>query len=315
MASGYGRRLPGLVALCLLTVAACSSVAAEDADPTDDSQPVPTATTNAPASTSSTTTATVPSPTTTIGEIETTTTGATSATTPVSTDVDADVRVPEGPGPFPAVVLVHGGGWVAGDPSAMADLASSLTEAGFLTVNTRYLLATQEAGYPGAVDDVACAARFAANHPDSSGSVTVLGHSAGAHLAALVALTGDRYATDCPYPESGLPARLVGLAGPYDVDRLGLVMLPFFGGGPNVEPEAWEAGNPQGLTPENTSLSSLVMYGENDALVDSSFAIDFHEALIESGSDSTLELVEGARHMDLRDPDWVTALIVAWLER
>lgn len=197
----------------------------------------------------------------------------------------------------------------------MSALAVHLTENGYLTINTPYKLAVQDAGYPGAVDDVACAARLASVHPDSNGQVTVLGHSAGAHLSALVALNGDDYGADCPYPPAPLPQMLIGLAGPYDVERLGLLMLPFFGGGPAAEPDAWEAGNPLNLVGENTTLSSLIMYGENDTLVDPTFAVDFHLALVDAGSDATLELVEDARHMDLRDPDSVGDLIVTWLER
>ena len=96
--------------------------------------------------------------------------------------------MPEGEGPFPAVVLVHGGGWVGGSPGLMGGLARFLTDAGYLTVNTAYTLSNGIAGFPVAVDDVACAVRNAADHPDSDGTVTVVGHSAGAHLAALVAL-------------------------------------------------------------------------------------------------------------------------------
>lgn len=308
MAPRRRRRLTALLTTGLLLVAACSAggmarTGEEIAEP--DRVTTTTATT--------TTASTVPPPTTTTIAATTTSTSLLGTAGP---DVaQADVRVPEGAGPFPAVVLVHGGGWIAGAPSVMTDLAVNLTEAGYLTVNTSYELATGEASYPGAVDDVACAVRLAQAHHDSSGTVTVLGHSAGAHLAALVALTGDRYGADCPHPGSGLPNRLVGLAGPYDVDRLGLLMLPFFGGGPEVEPEAWAAGNPQRLAGENAALSSLIMYGDDDALVDPGFAIDFHEALLAAGSDSTIEAVEGARHMDLRDPDWVADLIVIWLER
>jgi acetyl esterase/lipase len=267
---------------------------------------LPPTTTTAPPLT--TTTAPPPATTTTPGE-------QSSTTTDFAPSLGADIRVPEGDGPFPVVVLVHGGGWVAGDPSVMNALAVHLTASGYLTVNTPYKLAVQDAGYPGAVDDVACAVRMASAHPDSNGQVAVLGHSAGAHLSALVALNGDDYGDGCPYPQAPLPQKLVGLAGPYDVERLGLLMLPFFGGGPAAEPDAWEAGNPMNLVEENTSLSSLIMYGENDTLVDPSFAVDFHLALVDAGSDATLELVEDARHMDLRDPDVVGDLIVTWLER
>ncbi len=182
-------------------------------------------------------------------------------------------------------------------------------------MNTPYELAVQEASFPAAVDDVACAVRLASSLPSSNGVVTVLGHSAGAHLSALVALTGERYGSECPYPYSGGPDALVGLAGPYDVDRLGLMMLPFFGGGPNVEPDAWEAGNPMKLITSDIDFPTLIMFGDRDALVDPSFALDFHQALTDAGADSTLELVEGARHMDLRDPATVGELIATWLER
>jgi acetyl esterase/lipase len=229
--------------------------------------------------------------------------------------IDAEIKVPEGDGPFPVVVLVHGGGWVSGDPGLMRDLAGFLTGAGFITVNTRYKLSNESPGFPDAIEDVACAVSHARALPESNGTVALVGHSAGAHISAVVALTGDRYALACPVPGSGMPDKFVGLAGPYDVDRLGLLMLPFFGAGPNGAPDAWLAANPQRLTDENTDLASLIMYGDQDGIVDDSFAFNFHQALLESGSDSVLELVEGARHMNVRESEWVGDLIVVWLER
>lgn len=311
MASGHRSRVTALLAASALLTVACASgnPTASTAPPTIAEPPV--STTVAPTTTTTTpTTTTEPAPTS-----STTTQTETSTTLGPTPTPDTEVMVPEGEGPFPAVVLVHGGGWVAGDPSVMAGLARYLSSNGYVTVNTSYALARGEPGFPAAVDDVACAVAFAATHPDSDGSVAVIGHSAGAHLSALVGLTGDVYGSECPSDGSRLPQRLVGLAGPYDVTRLGLVMLPFFGGGPDVEADAWEAGNPMNLTGEHPELTTLVMYGDQDAIVQPSFAIDFHEALIESGVDSTLEVVEGARHMDLRDPDTVGDLILTWMER
>lgn len=230
--------------------------------------------------------------------------------------IDAEVVVPEGVGPFPAVVLVHGGGWVTGAPSIMRPLADHLNANGYLTVNTRYSLATLDRpGFPDAIEDVTCAVRFAASHPDSDGTVAVIGHSAGAHIGGLVALTGDQYGSQCPFSGSGLPNGFVGLAGPYDVSRLGPAVGAFFGDGPERFPELWRAGNPQLHTDANTDLASLIMYGENDGLVAASFAVEFHQALMDSGSDALLELVEGARHNDMHDPDLVGDLIVTWLGR
>ncbi len=298
MASGSRRSLTTLVALGLI-VAACSGGSAES---TTTSTPEASTSTTAPAPTTTTsTTSTLPTTTTTVGELP---------------ELDARVKIPEGDGPFPAVVLVHGGGWVVGDPSAVQPLADLLTDEGFLTVNTAYQLSSFDAaGFPAAVDDVACAVRFARAHPDSDGSVVVIGHSAGAHLGALVALAGDDFGEDCGVGGSAVPDRLIGLAGPYDTDRLGIAVLLFFGAGPDLIPEAWAAGNPQLQTDRNPGLDSLIMYGELDGLVESSFAINFHDALVESGSTSLLELVEGARHSDMDDPEWVGDLILAWLSR
>ena len=230
--------------------------------------------------------------------------------------VDAELIVPQGEGPFPAVVLVHGGGWVAGAPGLVAPLASHLTANEFLVVNTRYTLASfDRAGFPDAVEDVACAVRYAASHPESDGTVAVVGHSAGAHLGALVSLVGDRYPGDCPFDGSGLPEKFVGLAGPYDVSRLGIAIAGFFGGAPDRVPDVWEAGNPMNFVGENPDLEALIMYGELDGIVADSFALEFHAALLDAGAGSVIELVEGARHNGMHDPDLVGDLIVTWLKR
>lgn len=294
----------GVVALVLTVAAtACSASAGSTPVPVADDSATPT------------TLAAVTS-TTSMPAITTTTVSATSTSAPEEQAIEAEVVVPEGVGPFPAVVLVHGGGWVTGAPSIMRPLADHLNANGFLTVNTRYSLATLgRPGFPDAIEDVTCAVRFAANHPDSDGTVAVIGHSAGAHIGGLVALTGDRYGVTCPFPGSGLPHSFVGLAGPYDVSRLGPAVGAFFGDGPDRLPELWRAGNPHLHTDANTDLASLIMYGENDGLVADSFAFEFHQALLDSGSDALLELVEGARHNDMHDPDLVGDLIVTWLSR
>ena len=251
-----------------------------------------------------------------------TTTSLTAATSTVATTTAYvaptdlyEVRVPKGEGPFPTVVLAHGGGWVGGSPELMTDLAQFLTDAGFLTVNTAYTLSNGVAGFPSAVDDVACAVRTAADHPVGDGTVAIMGHSAGAHLAALVALDTDVYGQGCPLTEPVIPDRLVGLAGPYDVARLGPLILPFFGVGPNENPEMWQAGNPLNQVANNPELASLIMHGEDDSLIDLSFATDFAEALTGAGSEAVVEVVEGARHNEMHDPDVVGDLIVTWLNR
>jgi acetyl esterase/lipase len=268
-----------------------------------------------PAATTTTSTTTPPSITTTEATTTTTANAPSTTVTVELPEIDAEVRVPDGEGPFPAIVLVHGGAWVAGSPAGIRDLATYLTGEGFLTVNPSYRLADDFPGFPFALDDISCAVRYAAAHPDSDGTVAIVGHSAGAHLGAIVALTGDAYGGDCPIDGTGIPNKFVGMAGPYDVLRLGFLVVPFFGVGPVDDPDAWSAGNPQGLTDENTDLQSLIMIGELDGIVDDSFGVNFNGALLDSGSESILEVVEGARHTDLVNPAFVGALIATWLDR
>ena len=230
-------------------------------------------------------------------------------------DLDFEIRVPDGDGLFPAVVLVHGGGWVAGSPAVMEDLAAFLTDEGYLTLSAPYTLANGAAGFPVAVDDIACAVRHVAAHPDGDGTVAVIGHSAGAHLAALVALDEGTYGTGCSLGDPVIPDRLVGLAGPYDVARLGPLIGPFFGVGPSDDPELWVKGNPLFQAGNNSGLSSLIMHGGEDGLVSFDFATDFSAALTDAGTEAVVEVVEGARHNDMHDPDVVGNLIVTWLER
>jgi acetyl esterase/lipase len=245
----------------------------------------------------------------------TTTTSVSSTVAPTVSDPVMEVRVPDGEGPFPALVLVHGGGWVAGTPSLMSDLARYLTGEGYLTVNTGYTLSNRMAGFPAAVDDVACAIRHAAAHPDSDGSVAVVGFSAGAHIGALAALDGSIYGERCSLTEPVIPDRLVGMAGPYDVSRLGALILPFFGVPPAEDPELWTAGNPLRQAGRNPGLSTLLLHAGNDGLVDLDFATDFATALTDAGSEALVEVVEGARHGDLQDPHVVGDLVAAWLAR
>ena len=293
MVPGSRRRIAArLIWLTLIVLIAAACAPASSPETTDPPQVAPTST-NPPVGTSTT---------------------ARTATSHLF-GADLDIRVPDGEGPFPSVVLVHGGGWVGGSPELMTDLARFLTDAGYLTVNTEYTLSNGVAGFPVAVDDVACAVRNAADHPDSDGSVAVMGHSAGAHLAALTALDVGVYGQGCAVTEPTIPDRLVGLAGPYDVARVGPLIVPFFGVPPNEDPALWQAGNPLNQVANNPDLSSLIMHGEEDGLIDLSFATDFAEALNEAGSEALVEVVEGARHTEMQDPDVVGDLILAWLER
>ena len=60
---------------------------------------------------------------------------------PIDERVTTDVIVPEGPGPFPVMIYLHGGAWVAGSPRHYKKLGRRFAQQGFLTFLVDYGLA------------------------------------------------------------------------------------------------------------------------------------------------------------------------------
>jgi arylformamidase len=95
----------------------------------------------------------------------------------------------------PVVFWIHGGGWQAGDKKDVQLKPKVFTEKGFVFVSTNYrLLPSVEMG--DIIRDVAKAFRWTHDHAAEFGGdpkrVFVMGHSAGAQLAALLCID-DRY--------------------------------------------------------------------------------------------------------------------------
>ena len=75
-----------------------------------------------------------------------------------------DAWIPDGQGPFPAVIVVHGGGWQNGDKQVNCKpLFDPLSQAGFAWFTVNYRLAPAHR-YPAAVDDVVEAIRYVESH-------------------------------------------------------------------------------------------------------------------------------------------------------
>lgn len=228
-------------------------------------------------------------------------------------DVSAELLSPVGSEVHGAVVLVHGGGYTGGNPELMHDLAAYLAANGFIAINTGYQLATtEEAAFPDAIDDVACAVRLAATHERSNAEVTVLGVSAGAHFATLVALVGDQYGDGCPEQEPVLPQQLVALGLPGPID--GTAQPTFlYGETQDDAPDLWAEGDPLQHLEANTSLRALFLHAESDSSVSSETAERAFVGLLEAGASADYGVVPRIGHFNLNDPRAVGAAVVAWL--
>ncbi|MGE0453417.1 MAG: pectinesterase family protein [Vicinamibacteria bacterium] len=99
-----------------------------------------------------------------------------------------DLCRPAGKGPFPAAILVHGGGWIGGDRTQAARaLVRPLTQAGIAWLAVSYRLAPKVT-YPAPVEDVLAAIRWTRKnarrlHLDAR-RLALVGESAGGHLVA-----------------------------------------------------------------------------------------------------------------------------------
>ncbi|MFO0889399.1 MAG: alpha/beta hydrolase [Isosphaeraceae bacterium] len=104
-----------------------------------------------------------------------------------------DVFAPGGGKDHPIVFWIHGGGWQAGDKSDLQVKPGAFVERGFVFVSANYRL-LPEAGIAEMAGDVARAIRWTHDHAKEYGGdpgrFFIMGHSAGAQLAALVCTDG-----------------------------------------------------------------------------------------------------------------------------
>jgi arylformamidase len=106
-----------------------------------------------------------------------------------------DVYSPAGAKNLPVVFWIHGGGWQTGDKSDVQLKPQAFMDKGFVFVSTNYrLLPSVDMGT--IIRDVAKAVRWTHDHIAEHGGdpqrLLIMGHSAGAQLAAILC-TDDRY--------------------------------------------------------------------------------------------------------------------------
>lgn len=167
------------------------------------------------------------------------------------------LRLPEGKGPFPVAVVIHGGCWTASfdTMAGTAAVAEALTKRGIATWNIEYRrMGDEGAGWPGTFEDIGMGIDYletlAKDYPLDLSRVTVVGHSAGAHLAlwgASRARLGGAF-TPRVQPASVVqidgPAALALLVGP-DAAVCGKpVIVPLMGGTPAERPEQYAMASP-----------------------------------------------------------------------
>ena len=186
----------------------------------------------------------------------------------------------------PALVIVHGGGWAGGskDVDVYQKMMVDYAQKGYVTINVEYRL-TGEAPFPACIEDVKCAVRWLRAHADElrvdPERIGAYGHSAGAHLALMLAMV----------PETA------GLEGDGGWDDYSSVVNIAAAGSPPTElgrdtqmakEECW----PIGYIAANHPPLFLIQ-GTNDPIVLPSRTRDFVEKMKATGANIAYLEVEG----------------------
>lgn len=146
-----------------------------------------------------------------------------------------DVYRHEGDEPMPALIWVHGGGFVTGSKEPLRPYLSVVASHGFVAVNVEYTPAP-EAAHPTQIHQLTRAVRYVVAHADElgvdAGQLVLGGDSAGAHIVAQAALAAldHEYAAGAGVTEFLDPNRIAGLAlasGPFDLPASYSVPGPF----------------------------------------------------------------------------------------
>lgn len=184
-------------------------------------------------------------------------------TTAPRADVVVHQDVPYGPGPrhaldiyapttprkgAPVVVFFYGGSWDSGDRGMYGFVGASVAAKGVVVVIPDYRL-FPEIRFPAFMQDAAAAVAWTRAHIAKYGGdqdrLFLMGHSAGAQIATLLALDASYLHADGLDPEE--LAGVIGLAGPYDFLPLHDKKLELIFG---AEPDRWQSQPINFVTPQ-----------------------------------------------------------------
>jgi acetyl esterase/lipase len=210
-----------------------------------------------------------------------------------------DIHIPHDlAGPAEVVIFFYGGAWQTGERGDYLFAAEGLVSAGFIVVVPDYRV-YPEVRFPTFLEDSAQAVAWVrghiARHGGDPGHIFVMGHSAGAYNAAMLALDG-RYLAKQSLTPSTIQG-VVGLAGPYD-------FLPITGPTLKLVFAAPDMAETQPITfAHGAAPPMLLLTGDEDDTVEPRNSASLAERLRQLGASATTRVSAGVGHIGI-----VTAL-------
>lgn len=214
-------------------------------------------------------------------------------------------------GPYPAVVIIHGGGWHGGDKGARREIniGTNLAKAGYVCASINYQLAKKDSRFtnnlkqvwPGNLQDCKTAVRYLRKHADQyqidAKHIGAIGGSAGGHLVAMLAVTGDDPDLEPQEPYAGFSSRIqavVPMYGAHDLIALAKsrkMIVSFTDAEKKLSHEASAVSH---ITPDDPPF--LILHGTKDALVPVEQSELLAAALKQGKIPVELLIIEGAPH-------------------
>lgn len=222
-------------------------------------------------------------------------------------ELTLDVSWPDGPGPFPMLVWIHGGSWEQFSKEANEGLARYVTNRGYVVFNINYRM-VPEVTVREIVNDAMGAVIFAKDHAaEYNGDpkrVAVAGHSAGAHLATMIAVAandpyftpsytsvaGNNCSVACAVPFSGV-FDFIGRTPDFDESEK---WVKRFGATFEQNPEVYKKCSPSSYVRADLP-PMMVIWGEEDFLREENEK--WVETLKSAGAPVQGYMVPGAEHV------------------
>jgi acetyl esterase/lipase len=207
-----------------------------------------------------------------------------------------DIYLPENASRAPVIISIHGGGLRAGDKSAQTFVGQRFASVGHVTVVVNHRL-SPGVTHPAHIQDIAAAVAWVkkniARHGGDPQKIFVIGHSAGAYLAALLVLDPRYLAAHGMAP--GDIRGVVPVAGFFYVDRPGVAPdRPKDTWGTDVN--VWKAASPATYISRNVP-PLLLLYADGDDEWRRKQQDEFASALRERGNnDVEVRMIKGRTH-------------------
>lgn len=207
-----------------------------------------------------------------------------------------DVYSPTDVGSAPVAVFFYGGSWQSGDKQTYRFVASALAARGIVTIVPDYRL-YPEVHYQGFLSDGAKAVRWAKDHAHEYGGdpskLFLIGHSAGAYIAAMLALDDEWLGKEGLSAGRDLKG-FVGISGPYD----------FLPSNDKKIAAIFSTAMTQALSQPVSFANGrhppvLLLHGTGDSIVYPKNSTELAENLQRSGTPVQIKLYSGVFHLEI----------------